>query len=208
MAPHRTAEVADIQWNLFSLPNIVNWKDTNSETPVFQTRGMVTQVHPMWICPLLTACPFSPALFPSVFQSEASGSLFYYMCFSFYYWRLKVLNLQFWNFIFIPQMFFFFNFNFFSFIFISWRLISLQYCSGFCHTLTWISHGFTCIPHPDPKCSKNGNISIINMKLLQLLFMVFNVNIQMSGYQSINALDYRILSQIPLKVVCSLYYLH
>ena len=34
------------------------------------------------------------------------------------------------------------------FIFISWRLITLQYCSGFCHTLTWISHGFTCVPHP------------------------------------------------------------
>ena len=41
-------------------------------------------------------------------------------------------------------------FLFFSFIFISWRLITLQYCSAFCHTLTWISHGFTCIPHPDP----------------------------------------------------------
>ena len=27
-------------------------------------------------------------------------------------------------------------YNFFSFIFISWRLITLQYCSGFCHTLT------------------------------------------------------------------------
>ena len=39
---------------------------------------------------------------------------------------------------------------FFPFIFISWRLITLQYCSGFCHTLTWISHGFTCAPHPDP----------------------------------------------------------
>ena len=39
---------------------------------------------------------------------------------------------------------------FFSFIFISWRLITLQYCSGFWHTLTWISHGFTCVPHPDP----------------------------------------------------------
>ena len=25
---------------------------------------------------------------------------------------------------------------FFSFIFISWRLITLQYCSGICHTLT------------------------------------------------------------------------
>ena len=40
---------------------------------------------------------------------------------------------------------------FFSFVFISWRLITLQYCSGFCHTLTWISHGFTCVPHPDPR---------------------------------------------------------
>ena len=32
---------------------------------------------------------------------------------------------------------------FFSFIFISWRLITWQCCSGFCHTLTWISHGFS-----------------------------------------------------------------
>ena len=40
--------------------------------------------------------------------------------------------------------------QFFPFIFISWRLITLQYGSGFCHTLTWISHGFTCVPHPNP----------------------------------------------------------
>ena len=39
---------------------------------------------------------------------------------------------------------------FYFILFISWRLITLQYCSGFCHILTWISHGFTCIPHPDP----------------------------------------------------------
>ena len=39
---------------------------------------------------------------------------------------------------------------FFPFIFISWRLTTLQYCSVFCHTLTWISHGVTCTPHPDP----------------------------------------------------------
>ena len=44
----------------------------------------------------------------------------------------------------------FIYFFFFSFISTSWRLISLQHCSGFCHTFTWISHGFTCIPHPDP----------------------------------------------------------
>ena len=41
-------------------------------------------------------------------------------------------------------------FLFFKFIFIGWRLVTLQYCSGFCHTLTWISHGVTCIPYPDP----------------------------------------------------------
>ena len=45
--------------------------------------------------------------------------------------------------------FFFQLWHFFPFIFISWRLITLQYCSGFCHILTWISHGFTCVPHPD-----------------------------------------------------------
>ena len=45
---------------------------------------------------------------------------------------------------------FLFIYLFISFIFISWRLITLQYCSGFCHTLTWISHEFTCVPLPDP----------------------------------------------------------
>ena len=36
------------------------------------------------------------------------------------------------------------------FIYFCWRLITLQYCSGFCHTLTWISHGCACVPHPEP----------------------------------------------------------
>ena len=47
-------------------------------------------------------------------------------------------------------IYFFMLLIFFPFIFISWRLITLQYCSGFCHALTWISHGFTCVPHPEP----------------------------------------------------------
>ena len=37
-----------------------------------------------------------------------------------------------------------------KFIYFNCRLITLQYCSGFCHTLTWISHGCTCVPHPEP----------------------------------------------------------
>ena len=34
-------------------------------------------------------------------------------------------------------------------LFFFWRLITLQYCSGFCHTLTWISHEYTCVLHPE-----------------------------------------------------------
>ena len=61
-------------------------------------------------------------------------------------WHLKWRVIS-WDWaIFTYELFFFFP----PFIFISWRLITLQYCSGFCHTLTWISHGFTCIPGPDP----------------------------------------------------------
>ena len=63
----------------------------------------------------------------------------------------KYFEVLFWCFLY-PQIFsvprelqmpfFFFSFFFFSFISVSWRLITLQYCSCFCHTLTWISHAF------------------------------------------------------------------
>ena len=33
--------------------------------------------------------------------------------------------------------------DFFLFLNLIWRLITLQYCSGFCHTFTWISHRCT-----------------------------------------------------------------
>ena len=36
----------------------------------------------------------------------------------------------------------------FLFSYFNWRQITLQYCGGFFHTLTWISHGCTCVPHP------------------------------------------------------------
>ena len=39
--------------------------------------------------------------------------------------------------------------SFLKFMYFNWRLIILQYCGGFCHILTWISHGCTCAPHPE-----------------------------------------------------------
>ena len=38
-----------------------------------------------------------------------------------------------------------FQADFLKFYF-NWRLITLQYCGGFCHTSTWISHRCTCVP--------------------------------------------------------------
>ena len=35
-------------------------------------------------------------------------------------------------------------------IYFNWRLITLQYCGGFCHTLTWISHGCAYDPWSEP----------------------------------------------------------
>ena len=49
----------------------------------------------------------------------------------------------------LSLFFSFSSFFFFPFYF-NWRLITLQYCGGFCHIFTWISHGYTCVPHPEP----------------------------------------------------------
>ena len=43
----------------------------------------------------------------------------------------RIIAIQFWNLI----LNIFKETFFFPFIFISWRLITLQYCSGFCHTM-------------------------------------------------------------------------
>ena len=40
--------------------------------------------------------------------------------------------------------------NNYLFIYFNGRLITLKCCSGFCHIFTWISHGCTCVPHPEP----------------------------------------------------------
>ena len=55
---------------------------------------------------------------------------------------LKLLGI-----VFFLSHLFLFMLDFFNF---NCRLITLQYCGGFCHTFTWISHECTCVPHSDP----------------------------------------------------------
>ena len=47
-----------------------------------------------------------------------------------------------------PFLFFFFDAFFFKFLFIYLFYFTILY--WFCHTLTWIHHGCTCVPHPEP----------------------------------------------------------
>ena len=42
------------------------------------------------------------------------------------------------------------NYERIHFFFLFILLLLFFICSGFCHTLKWNSHGFTCVPHPDP----------------------------------------------------------
>ena len=127
------------------------------------------------VCPVGKNCSLLPFSFFYILVTFSSISLsmflkFFYWriialqcCVAFYYTSLQISH----NYIYVYPLplkhpshskstFFIFIFwglffiFYFAFIFISWRLITLQYCSGFCHTLTWISHGFTCVPHAGP----------------------------------------------------------
>ena len=74
-------------------------------------------------------CPVKAMVFPVVMYGCESWTIKKAGC-----WRFDT---------FLKFLFIYFYFLFVPFTFLSWRLITLQYCSGFCHTLTWISHEFT-----------------------------------------------------------------
>ena len=93
----------------------------------------------------------------------------------------------------------------------NWRLITLQYCGGFCHTFTWISHGCTCVPHPDPpspsqpsgssQCTRPEHpVSCIKHGLV--IYFTYDI-IYMFQCYSLKSSHPRLLPQSPK--VCSLH---
>ena len=113
---------------------------------------------------------------------------------------------------FFPSTKFFFNFLFICLF--NWRLITLQYCSGFCHTLTWISHGFTCVTHPKPPSHLHPHpipLGCPSAPALSALFHASNLGwwsvshmvIYMFQCYSLNSSHPRLLPQSPK--VCSLH---
>ena len=113
-----------------------------------------------------------PLFYPNVFiainfswPATAASDTFLYVVFLFsfiarYFWicllffcdPLVIQKYADYSHIFVNFLvFFLYLISFFKFLFkliyFNWRLITLQYCSGFCHTLTWISHGCTWVPY-------------------------------------------------------------
>ena len=109
------------------------------------------------------------------------------------------------KFIFICK--FLFNKNF---IYFNWRLIILQYCSGFCHTLTWISHGCAWVPHPEPpsrlpphpipQCCTSFGCPVSRIELGLVIYFYGNIHVSMLFSQIIPPLPSPTASK-----VCSLY---
>ena len=105
-------------------------------------------------------------------------------------------------------------FSFFKFICFNWRLITLQYCSGFCHTLTRISNECTCIPHSEPRSHLPPNpipqghpslpaLSTLSHALNLDWWSISHMVIYMFQGYSPKASHPRLLPQSPK--VCSLY---
>ena len=80
-------------------------------------------------------------------------------------------------------------FYLFIFIYFNWRWIPLQYCDGFCHTFTWISHGWTCVPiltpsplppHPIPQGDPSAPApSTLHRTGLAICFTYGNIHVSM-----------------------------
>ena len=108
------------------LPKYSEESNPNSKHPVSLT----------WTQKFHSNSPYLPLQLISAHSlptHSAPANLVFFLC-------LKHIQFVPWG------VFFFFN----KYIYFNWRLITLQYCSSFCHKSTWISHRRTCVPHPEP----------------------------------------------------------
>ena len=95
----------------------------------------------------------------------------------------------------------------------NWRVITLQYCSGFCHTLTWISHVYMCPPswapsylppYPIPQGHSNAlALSAVSHASNLDWWSISHMIIYMFQYYSLKSSHPRLLPQSPK--VCSLH---
>ena len=89
----------------------------------------------------------------------------------------KSLTAFFWFSLFNVSILLFFEFFHFIKLFFlnyfNWKIITLQYCNGFCHIATWIGSKFTCVPpqswNPFPYPSHPNKLASVHLFVLLCL---------------------------------------
>ena len=100
-------------------------------------------MHPYYSV-YLTHSLFSPTLCINLFSMSASPLLLCEQVYQYHPSRFHIYMHQYMVLVFLVLTFFFFLILFLIYLFI----FTILY--WFCHTLTWIHHGCTRVPHPEP----------------------------------------------------------
>ena len=73
----------------------------------------------------------------------------------------------------------------------------LQYCSGFCHTLTWVSHGCTCVPHHEPLSHPSGSSQCTGLGAPCLMYGTWTGDLFTYDNIHVSMLFSQIISPLP-----------
>ena len=115
---------------------------------------IVSQRREAWVLKEWLAAFFAcqlALLFPSIMTESSlwwprQFIIFFFLHFKFYFVSMKWMITKF-----IAIIILLCKSNHYSVYFIGLSADLFFICGGFCHTLKWNSHGFTCVPHPDPR---------------------------------------------------------
>ena len=137
-----------------------------------------------------------------------------YLCFSigkflfFFNWPLLSFFLYLWL-----SIGWRFRCNIFTLFIFNWRIIALQYCVGFCHTLTWISHRYAYVPPllilpptshfiPPSRLSQSTGLNSRHHTVISHRLSILHMAMYILPFYSLN-LSYLLLPALCPKV-CSL----
>ena len=120
-------------------------------SPVYRGQAQGEEAKMDWGSSFGLACPHASRMYFSFARQiklSCNWAVTLVCCFKFSLWRDRTKELTHCPNKRIKNIYFTFSIIFL--VYFNWRLITLQYCSCFCHTLTWICHECTCVPHPEP----------------------------------------------------------
>ena len=120
-------------------------------SPVYRGQAQGEEAKMDWGSSFGLACPHASRMYFSFARQiklSCNWAVTLVCCFKFSLWRDRTKELTHCPNKRIKNIYFTFKIIFL--VYFNWRLITLQYCSCFCHTLTWICHECTCVPDSAP----------------------------------------------------------